>query len=477
MRRHFSTLTWPLALYICGIAVAGGLAACGSGSGSGSDPKGGAKPVPVATAVGTINGTATSATVGAGGGTVATADGKVKLTFPAGALTADTTISIQPLTNNAPGGIGAAYRLEPSGQTFAQPVTLTFAYADTDFAGSAPEVSSVAFQTADGYWQWMDNPVLDTTAKTVSVQTTHFSDWSHVRGFQLRPPSATVKVGQSQQLKVAYCYPSMIAGTDIDLAYLNLAYECDPNKGEGAAPLIPLSAINSWMVNGTAGGDATYGTISGDKDGGIYVAPANKPTPNIVSVSADLATKARGKVLIVSSITIMDADRSIHVRYAGGSTLLLSPPYSTMWGGNDDFTLTYPKEGLTGDFGNGGADGPIPASLNLQNGTTSDVHVSGTCSNLPPILTGAYEIMTVDRVQATYMADTLVSFTFSGIQHIPGVTVPDAPCTDYYYSYPGYDASTAVIFSLTGTEWTDSATRTVTVYSKSPGWSLEIGPQ
>jgi hypothetical protein len=63
------------------------------------------------------------------------------------------------------------------------------------------------------------------------------------------------------------------------------------------------------------------------------------------------------------------------------------------------------------------------------------------------------------------------------MQHVPGVTVPDAPCTGYYYSYPGSDAPTAVIFSLTGTEWIDSDKSTVTVYDKSGNWSLEIGPQ
>ena len=89
--------------------------------------------------------------IGAGGGSVATPDGRIAVTIPAGALAANTLISIQPLTNTAHGKIGAAYRLTPDDQIFLMPVTIAFTYTDEEVAGSAAEFLGAAFQTAAGY--------------------------------------------------------------------------------------------------------------------------------------------------------------------------------------------------------------------------------------------------------------------------------------------------------------------------------------
>ena len=53
------------------------------------------------------NGIPVSKTIGSGGGTVSI-DGAVEIEIPAGALSADTEITIQPVTNNAPNGNGNA---------------------------------------------------------------------------------------------------------------------------------------------------------------------------------------------------------------------------------------------------------------------------------------------------------------------------------------------------------------------------------
>ena len=106
------------------------------------------RTTPAAAAMGAPTGSAASATIGAAGGKVSTPDGKIALAIPAGALAADTVISIQPLTNMAHGKIGAAYRLTPEGQMFLKPVTLTFTYTDQDLQGTALEFLGAAFQTA-----------------------------------------------------------------------------------------------------------------------------------------------------------------------------------------------------------------------------------------------------------------------------------------------------------------------------------------
>ena len=73
---------------------------------------------PDSTGFGMPDGQLVSKEIGPAGGTIISDDGRVGLIFPADALTANTTISIQPITNLAPNGAGKAYDFEPSGIQF-----------------------------------------------------------------------------------------------------------------------------------------------------------------------------------------------------------------------------------------------------------------------------------------------------------------------------------------------------------------------
>src|SRR3954470_10971511 len=65
----------------------------------------------------------------------------------------------------------------------------------------------------------------------------------------------------------------------------------------------------SWSVNGVAGGNQTFGTIS---DGGLYTAPALTPSPALVMVTATSAANS-------------SASGSAQVRVASPITIDLSP--------------------------------------------------------------------------------------------------------------------------------------------------------
>src|SRR5687768_430852 len=71
------------------------------------------------TAVGIAMGAPSELTIGAAGGRLASSDGKLTLVIPPGALASDTRITIQPISNNAPLGLGTAYRFTPDGGQFA----------------------------------------------------------------------------------------------------------------------------------------------------------------------------------------------------------------------------------------------------------------------------------------------------------------------------------------------------------------------
>jgi hypothetical protein len=282
------------------------LVSCGGGGGGGTSggttPSPGSGATPSATAVGVANGSMVSATIGAAGGSLSAADGKLALTIPAGALATNTVIGIQPLTNMAHGKIGAAYRLTPDGQTFLKPVTLTFTYTDQDLLGTAVEVLGAAFQTADGYWQWAGDATVDTAAKTVSVASNHFTDVSLVEGLQIFPAKKVVKTNGNVGLQVKVCYEDCLS--TLGTGATSLGLDCSTRQG-----IVGTLTIDEWSVNGTQNYRGVFGTLTGVGATATYTAPANEPIPNTFAVSARVHNPKKGpnaKTLVLSSITISE---------------------------------------------------------------------------------------------------------------------------------------------------------------------------
>jgi hypothetical protein len=219
------------------------------------------------------------------------------MSFPAGALAAPTTVSVQPIENRAHGGSGVAYRLSPHGVTFAQPVRLRFRYTDDDVDGTPAQLLRVAFQDAEGRWRMFREPEVDEASKTVSVRTTRFSDWSLVQGANLLPATATLKPGQSLTLKVKDC---LLPPLTSDLLS-PLVYECK----DGFYALV----AGDWYVNGIVGGGSAIGTITpSDRPAGsaVYQAPRNVARTTTVAASVEyFGSLSRERGLLVSRITIL----------------------------------------------------------------------------------------------------------------------------------------------------------------------------
>lgn len=57
------------------------------------------------------------------------------------------------------------------------------------------------------------NATIDGVAMTVSIGTTHFTDVSLVRGYQIPPASSKLKVNESLSLQVVFCYPPLVGPT------------------------------------------------------------------------------------------------------------------------------------------------------------------------------------------------------------------------------------------------------------------------
>lgn len=236
--------------------------------------------------------------IGPAGGSLTSEDGSVRIEIPAGALASTETMRIQPISNTNPTGHGTAYRLEPHGITFAQPVKLTFTYTDMDLNGTVAEAFQVAYQQESGIWMAMPGIELDKQAKTVSIRTTHFSDWSYFSSIYLSPQHRGVQPGESVKMSV---YTTLAFDNDI----LFLVPLVKPEPVIRRQPLVELGPgktvpVTQWTIAEGIGHLATTGAGSNN----VYTAPSGIAKPTPVTVTAQVKHKKQF-LLLLSSMMIM----------------------------------------------------------------------------------------------------------------------------------------------------------------------------
>lgn len=310
---HASRYGKGRAILIAGLLLV--LAGCGGGSSSNDDPPGqnppptqGPPPAPppppppppqeepaepVATEVGTPLDEAVTQAIGPAGGILESADGFLRVEVPEGAFTSEQIVGIEPISNHAHGKIGGAFRLSPEGVTFARPIRLTFYFTPEQIAGTTPQLLRVASQTSDRFWELHEQLTLDADEGTVTVETTHFSDWSLMSGAQLTPGEAIVRPGQTVSLSVVVC--ERVQPDDL---LFPLVAECQPST-------VISNLVRNWSVNGVTGGDGTVGTVAAQEDRtALYTAPASAPQQNPVAVSAEYTTLQGELVTLVSNIRV-----------------------------------------------------------------------------------------------------------------------------------------------------------------------------
>ncbi|MGZ5286649.1 MAG: hypothetical protein ACXWV0_04070 [Flavisolibacter sp.] len=223
------------------------------------------------TPIGKPDGNISAAKFNKEGGRLRSGDGKLELVIPGNALSKKTEISIQPITNQMANGNGKAYRLEPSGTRFNQPVTLIFHYDENENKDSMQLLLGIAMQDDKGRWNQVNDLMLDTVSKTISAHIRHFSDWSNFSSIKINPYYGRVKVTNTTTLEVTGVLPDPV----------------DPGY-EGLTPLVKRPKKVIWKVNNIAGGNSIVGTVGGRMQGAYYSAPANVPKQNPVAVTANL---------------------------------------------------------------------------------------------------------------------------------------------------------------------------------------------
>jgi hypothetical protein len=298
---------------------------------------------PIITPKGTPSGTSVSTSIGAAGGTIQSDDGNLTITIPEGALSATTVLSIQPITNEAPLGIGTGYRLGPEGTTFAKPVRLTFHYAGDSMQESVSDLLWIVTQATDGSWGAMLKSVVDKSARTVSVETTHFSDWTTgtFLKLSLNPKSTSVKINESIDLQLSgFKRKAKKQPQEEDPELTPLSKIQNPDDMDILTPIPPLELreqafkVTGWTLNGVpAPGSGSDGTLNGNGKQAVYQAPSKKPDNNPVAVTVHLegSNKEGRKVSyrITSSVTVVDDDYYLTLSIDGRN--LTYSPNSESW--------------------------------------------------------------------------------------------------------------------------------------------------
>lgn len=217
--------------------------------------------------------------IGPEGGTISSQDSRLTLTIPAGALRSNTAISVESVSDTAPGQVGSAFRILPAGLHFEKPAALKLELGQANPGSANLHVASKAGDD----WIWYPTRPQDDQAEADVSETGTFS---LVPGAQLVPGQGTVRVGQTLGFDILYCSVTEPDADDL----VALGYKCE--KGS-----LSSTFAKQWSVNGVEGGSAISGTIAPSgaapsrNASALFTAPARKPAQNPVAVSvlADFA--------------------------------------------------------------------------------------------------------------------------------------------------------------------------------------------
>lgn len=199
------------------------------------------------------------------GGTILTVYGD-RLEIPAGALSANTTITINISLNDQSGeGVVALprkYRFRPDGTNFSSPATAKFAYKTSDLQGVDPNTVKVyVWDSLASIWT-ASGGTANLSNKTIDVSLNHFSDYALFGGEpELNFPvlAATYLYGTAVTFRYSAFDPSRVTGV---AGYLN-----DQPIESGTQIKLARLGTNIFRVVGTKAGDGevsqsiTFGVV------------------------------------------------------------------------------------------------------------------------------------------------------------------------------------------------------------------------
>ncbi|OQP64049.1 hypothetical protein A3860_21800 [Niastella vici] len=297
----------------------------------------------LATPVGTSKGQGVTKQIGAAGGSITSADQKITISVPAGAVSGNTTIGIEPITNTNIAGIGTAYRLTPHGQHFDKPVSITFSWAAHADTIGLLQTLGLAYQMDNGIWKFVGSNSFDKGNQTVTFNTTHFSDWSLMNEVSLAPYHADLNPGEKQTI-AALLFSSVDEDDDLFIPLKSTTGMYDePGYPVGNPVPLPNEYVKQWHLNGPGSLATIRPTVV------EYTAPgsANNYATAAVSLELKAPDEYPGQYLLVSNINIIGG--SFVELSIGGATPVTFPATPVVKNGNQ-YMLANPQDEGGGYF-------------------------------------------------------------------------------------------------------------------------------
>ena len=418
---------------------------------------------PITTDFGTPVGSPVEGTMDANGGSVTEPTAAVTVRAVPGVYDSSATVSVQPITNTLPGGLGMGAAITSS-QTLKKPLIVRFSYAADDVD---PDTLGIALQGENGSWVSLYPMMVNTTNKTIAVAlpdslsaTTASAqvkpmglDLKRVvkyKAFYMKPASATVGVGQNvtftpwarvveNQCKTIH---SSVGGSPVralsdfvedDLAPLPTCKKAVVKE----YPFTNIKAdfVRTWAVNGVENGNASFGTIQPQSPAGaIYTAPVTVPNPNTVDVrfTSSFSDKDYPPVVLTANVTIKPAGGawSGTVTYTVAGTRTVNDSGTNPGtGGNYTRTTVYTVNG--------------EGNLSFTEGMTPGVFaVTGGA--------GSYTYRREENFQSTYHGypGCLYTTTQKQEETLSGSTTLAAgdPAYPIFFSFNDFDGTYSLIF-------------------------------
>lgn len=247
-----------------------------------NDPENG----PVSTQEGTPNGTPVFASIGPAGGSLMAADSTIEISVPPGALSTNTNIVMQPVSNLCPGGSSEnAYRFSPV--QFNDSVSIKLKIGE-DMDG---RFLAAAVQISGGYWKNLRSCVVDTVNKTMTVK---------VKSIGAQTDAGGGDIAAWEYIKMFPKRHIMRVNETINLIVKNT----QPNEDEELQHLPPT--VSNWSKDGP-------GVLTPNNAAALYESPGTIPQPNTVKVYA-LARYGGDNVQVQCDIKIIDNVVKYHLK-------------------------------------------------------------------------------------------------------------------------------------------------------------------
>ena len=291
-----------------------------------SDTTGSGDNQPAITDIGFPAGLPVTLTIGPAGGTVISSDSIVELKIPPGALSTNTDITIQPVTNNCPGGVDLAYDFQPNGLKFSTPATITFHNMNDDVDDTSLIYYYIAYQDSIGEWiADLYNRDYDTAAKTTSLDIAHFTSYAYFAKLDVFCSDCSgdgtdryVWANQSRHLSVM---------TIADGKKMRESINSTP-PGEDELYALPAKNANdklvrAWDINGN-GASTGDGSIEGTGANVVFQAAARIPAFKDAKITVTLGDLP----VTFNKIFKKGRDISFFQRYSRSITFRLVPDMS-----------------------------------------------------------------------------------------------------------------------------------------------------